>query len=299
MSASDALKSLLGSELLSKSGMVKTTEVLSDKKLVMIYFSAHWCPPCRGFTPKLMAKYNASAAAKSVEIVFVSSDRDEAAFSDYYSEMPWLAVPFEDRDRKASLSAKYGVRGIPSLIVVDADGNLVTTKGRSELDQYLGDSAIVEGAPLKGIAQSDPASLIDIFGEELLSKSGQVKTAEAFDGKQLVMIYFSAHWCPPCRSFTPLLAQKYRAGAKARGIEVIFVSSDQDNESFMNYHSEMPWLAVPFADRARAQLLGQKYGVRGIPSLIVLDASGNLVTTEGRAEVNALFGAASSCCTIS
>ena len=37
---------------------------------------------------------------KPFEIIFVSSDKDEAQFDGYYDEMPWLALPFEDRQRK-------------------------------------------------------------------------------------------------------------------------------------------------------------------------------------------------------
>ena len=28
-----------------------------EGKVIGIYFSAHWCPPCRGFTPKLVEWY--------------------------------------------------------------------------------------------------------------------------------------------------------------------------------------------------------------------------------------------------
>jgi nucleoredoxin len=49
---------------------VSTVEAL-DGKAVMIYFSAHWCPPCRRFTPMLVQSYNQmKAAGKNVEIVF-------------------------------------------------------------------------------------------------------------------------------------------------------------------------------------------------------------------------------------
>ncbi|MGB1602242.1 MAG: thioredoxin-like domain-containing protein, partial [Promethearchaeia archaeon] len=33
------------------------------------------------------------AAGKSIQLVFVSSDRDEAQFKEYFQEMPWLALP--------------------------------------------------------------------------------------------------------------------------------------------------------------------------------------------------------------
>ena len=63
-------------------------------KTIGFYFSAHWCPPCRAFTPKLAEIYKeAQAISKSFRIVFVSSDRDEDSFKEYRSTMPWPAVP--------------------------------------------------------------------------------------------------------------------------------------------------------------------------------------------------------------
>ena len=52
----------------------------------------------------------ASENGASFEIVFVSSDRDEASFKEYYAEMPWLALPFEDRAQKQSVSGEFDVR---------------------------------------------------------------------------------------------------------------------------------------------------------------------------------------------
>lgn len=43
-------------------------------------------------------------------MVFLSSDKDEASFKEYFGEMPWLAVPFGD-SRKAELSDMVEVNG--------------------------------------------------------------------------------------------------------------------------------------------------------------------------------------------
>ena len=117
--------SLFGSVLKGKSGNVETSTL--DGKMVFLYFSAHWCPPCRAFTPKLAEFY--VALGGKAEIVFVSSDRDEAGFEDYVGSHPWLALPFADRDLKASLRKKFKVAGIPSLVLLDGKANVVTKNG--------------------------------------------------------------------------------------------------------------------------------------------------------------------------
>ncbi len=50
-------------------------------------------------------------------------------------------------------------------------------------------------------------------GQKLLRRGrgcGKVELAdEALADKQVVLFYFSARWCPPCRVFTPLLNEFY------------------------------------------------------------------------------------------
>ena len=45
---------------------------------------------------------------------------------------------------------------------------------------------------------------------------------------KLVGLYFSMHTCPPCRVFTPLLAEIYREiNEQSHQFEVIFFSNDK------------------------------------------------------------------------
>ena len=70
--------------------VVPLASVLEGAEFVGIYFSAHWCPPCRNFTPVLAQFYEeVNKDGKKLEIIFVTSDRDEASFKEYFALMPW------------------------------------------------------------------------------------------------------------------------------------------------------------------------------------------------------------------
>ena len=98
--------------------------------------------------------------------------------------------------------------------------------------------------------------VVELIGDELVSAStagcrGQLVPVPDV---QVLGIYFSAHWCPPCRMFTPQLAEFYRSFKNTESgasFEIIFVSSDEDETKFNEYHAEMPWLALPYTDRSR------------------------------------------------
>uniref|UniRef100_A0A5B6YMS9 protein-disulfide reductase n=1 Tax=Davidia involucrata TaxID=16924 RepID=A0A5B6YMS9_DAVIN len=99
-------------------------------KNILLYFSAHWCPPCRAFLPKLIEAYHKiKAKDDAFEVIFFSSDRDQTSFDEFFSGMPWLALPFGDK-RKASLQRTFKVSGIPMLVAIGPTGRTVTTEAR-------------------------------------------------------------------------------------------------------------------------------------------------------------------------
>ena len=92
-----------------------------------IYYSAHWCGPCRAFTPKLVSWYKAfKHYHPDFEIVFNSCDKDQAAMEEYIKStgMPWPVLAFEKKNTR--LLSAFFPKGIPCLVFLDQQGNLVT-----------------------------------------------------------------------------------------------------------------------------------------------------------------------------
>lgn len=115
---------------------------LSTSKYMLVYFSAQWCPPCRGFTPKLVEFVNTKRANDNFNLVFVSNDRTEQAMFKYMTEykMPWVAVPF-DRIKPSGLQSAYGGNGIPNLVLVGPDGQVISGSYRD--GKYVGPQAVL------------------------------------------------------------------------------------------------------------------------------------------------------------
>jgi thiol-disulfide isomerase/thioredoxin len=136
-------------------------------------------------------------------------------------------------------------------------------------------SDVITGAVIsEGIRRT--FSVLD-DGVLLANPKTTLSLSEALAGKEFVLLYASAHWCPPCRKFTPMLIQWYQQ--MKHYAEVIFLSADHDENSFASYFASMPWKAVPYDDDGREQLMGY-IKVTGIPRLVVLDGKTGRILVE-------------------
>lgn len=245
---------------------VSPTEALAGKDHVLMYFSAHWCPPCRRFTPVLIEFYKKLNQEKNFEIIFCSLDSDEAAYKEYTADMPWLCMPFEAKESKI-LANKYNAQGIPHLVVADGEGKVITEDGTGELREDE------EGKKFPWV----PKSFQETWPEQILVSKGDTDTflASSELKDKYLMLYFSAHWCPPCRAFTPKLSKAYTKLKTIRDdFELVFVSSDRSEEDFNEYFDTMSFCALPFEHRDVKAALSKKFGVRGIPMLVMLGPIG-------------------------
>ena len=104
--------------------------------------------------------------------------------------------------------------------------------------------AIASALLLSGLSsfgkEKGASSALDLFDGPLLDAKGTEVSKEALAGKT-IGIYFSASWCPPCRTFTPKLV-KFR-DANKKDFEVVFVSSDRSPKDQMGYMKKagMKW----------------------------------------------------------
>lgn len=250
-----------GSKLLNSSGAeTSPQEALAGKDQILLYFSAHWCPPCQRFTPVLAELYKKlKSSGKNFELVFCSLDNDEEEYKEYTSTMPWLCMPFDAPESKV-LAGKHDAQGIPHLVVLSGDGDVITMEGTAEVSE---DTDGVD-FPWK------PQSFKELWTAETVSINMESVAFSTLKDKHL-MLYFSASWCPPCRTFTPKLSEAYtKMKAQGHDLELLFVSSDHDQESFDEYYKKMSFGALPFNHRKLKAALSKKFGVNGIPTLIML-----------------------------
>ena len=104
-------------------------------KVVLVDFWATWCGPCVAEIPNMLEQY-AKYHDKGFEIVGVSLDEDRDALVQFVGEkkIPW-PVLFEKSEGEGwqhPLATHYGITGIPQLILIGRDGNVITLNARGE-----------------------------------------------------------------------------------------------------------------------------------------------------------------------
>ena len=135
-------------------------------------------------------------------------------------------------------------------------------------------------------AQTTPASRCvweTMFPDGLINAKGESIPVHVLEGK-LVGIYFSGHWCPDCRRFSPRLVTFRNLNKDA--FEVVMVSYDKAEADLFTYMTtfKMEWFALKWKS-APAEALKDQFQVKNIPMLVVMAPNGKVVTTEGVQDV--------------
>eukprot|EP01119_Soliformovum_irregulare_P025868 TRINITY_DN9691_c0_g1_i1.p1 TRINITY_DN9691_c0_g1~~TRINITY_DN9691_c0_g1_i1.p1 ORF type:complete len:127 (+),score=13.88 TRINITY_DN9691_c0_g1_i1:145-525(+) len=93
-----------------------------------MYYTASWCGACITFGPKL-ARFQRDHP-DDFEVIVLSCDEDETNFRGFMQGKPFLSVPFRSRSRHTLMSS-FSAPYIPTLIVLNPDGQVVSEWGRS------------------------------------------------------------------------------------------------------------------------------------------------------------------------
>ncbi|MFH0920112.1 MAG: TlpA disulfide reductase family protein [Fibrobacterota bacterium] len=93
----------------------------SKRSITIVSFMATYCVPCRHEIPQLEAY--AKTAGDDVKVIFVSIDTvGPEAVAAFRQQMKMEQLVLHDRYRKAM--EKYGVKMLPSLFILDKEGNV-------------------------------------------------------------------------------------------------------------------------------------------------------------------------------
>lgn len=110
-----------------KGGKTKLTDLKG--KYVYIDLWATWCAPCRAEIPylqKIEEKYH----GKNIEFVSISIDKlkDNEKWKKFVTDKNLGGVQlFADKDWESEFVVNYGVTGIPRFILLDPNGNVVSS----------------------------------------------------------------------------------------------------------------------------------------------------------------------------
>lgn len=130
-------------------------------------------------------------------------------------------------------------------------------------------------------------SMEQMFDQSILiDKTGKRVPIESLRNKYIAL-YFSSYWSLLGREFTRELIEVYgKAYELNLPFDVVYISDDDTVEAFYKHYEEMPWKALAFADCVTKTQLKTYFSVSGIPILVILTPTCEVLTRSGVKDVH-------------
>ena len=265
---------------------------LTGKKPVYLKFWATWCVPCRAQMPGF-AQIHATMSDR-LEVIAVNTgfSDDEAAVRAYREELG-LRMPIVIDDGR--LAAAFNLRVTPQHVLIGRDGRIAYIGHLDDrrLEEALRamlaeDGQVVATSPPAAPASTPVLAPGDVVPDLALTMADGTAVSLGGSGKPSALMFF-APWCESylaesrpstasaCRrvreAIEPLAA---RGDVRWLGVSGNLWASDKDLMEYMTTTGTK----IPLALDTSGQVF-RAFGVREIPAVAVLDASGRLVRMLG------------------
>jgi len=116
---------------------VSLQDLIGKGKPVYLNFWATWCPPCVGEMPHMNALYPQYKDKMDFIIASVDSKQDDVVA---FQEKNNYSFPIYYADNREAAEA-YGIQGIPTSILIDAEGNIINihigSMGKDDMQSFL------------------------------------------------------------------------------------------------------------------------------------------------------------------
>ena len=144
---------------------------------------------------------------------------------------------------------------------------------------------------MESVSQSVITSPSIFSGKKYVDSKNEDFVLDYVNKLNIIGIFFTASWCPPCQKFAEELVEVYNdanSAAKEAGkdniFEIIQVSNEKTEADFVETISEKPWINVPFNDNFNDYLITE-YKINYMPVLLIITRERVVISDNPRGDM--------------
>nr|PVC54647.1 hypothetical protein MACL_00001155 [Theileria orientalis] len=249
---------------------VSTSSVVDKDTYVVIYFindTINERYKMMGLDPSSMLKKSYEALkrnGKKVAIVLVDMSKNFDASYEFFKGKPYYAVPFGDLRRKRNLQTLFNLIYVPSVVVLDSEGNLVKDRCLNLFYDRINEF------PWRNFR------FLDVLPDYLVDGANQPVHKSTLEGKFIGVFLFTGNpdWD---KVFRKNLSNMYEYMDKVTEGNFRVVTLDFDKEGQLKSDSEganPEWLTVNKSDQSHASAMIEFLNLGMLNRFVLLDSEG-------------------------